>query len=782
MPKDIHDEFLTFSLDRHHRIIIRGAELRFVWQTNSIVTLHAAEDPSRTISYDVAELNRMNRAGEITVVPYALMPEHLRPAPVRDDEDVYIAGLSRAQRDRVNWRYAMVRGFLELKEKGLVTGTDESIAANMDAIRTAAEPYFEEEMPNPEYRRQLREWEAGEGRKPRTPKKTPRPGPCSPRALRGWLPLFRKGGKTGLIDRCVKQGNVYSPFSVEEVALLGEVVRKEYMTPQRKTQAAVAKDVKLRFASENERRVAEGLPPLKVPGRDAVRGFIQRLDRFRVLIERYGVEYAMKKMRAVKDGVQVSRPLERVEMDEQQIDLITILAQDGLLALFSEAELEVLGLNDKKRRWWMVLAIDCRTRCILGMVLTCNPRTSAALQCVRMMVSDKSQFAGNVGARTPWSIFGTPEMLVTDNGAAFKSMIFTSACTDLGIHVVQAIGGIPAMRGIGERVFRTISNDLMGRLDGRTFSNVLEREDYASEKRACLTLEDLCAVMVRWVVDIYHNTKHLGLGGLTPLQQWDADLRAGNMPLHAAPNARRRHISLGLAIARVLQKDGLRVMNIRYNSKNLAEFFLRHGNCSVEIRWNEQDLGTIEVLFDGAWQTVPASRGTFKGVHASTWLRTVRSLRMVDAKRRDWEEDVIFKAIRDIEAMNAQAKLSFGMLDHSWTAARLKQVEDEALMNFETVPVREKTATAADGHGLVVRPVPPKDHAYPTPEVDPDRHRKPAPTKAVKAGVHDTADAPVTETTAMAQTIPVTQPAEPRPASRLGLQFPTSKPKHGDPK
>jgi type I restriction-modification system DNA methylase subunit len=38
-----------------------------------------------------------------------------------------------------------------------------------------------------------------------------------------------------------------------------------------------------------------------------------------------GVEKAMNKMRPVKDGVEVTRPFERVEMDEQKIDLIAIL-------------------------------------------------------------------------------------------------------------------------------------------------------------------------------------------------------------------------------------------------------------------------------------------------------------------------------------------------------------------------------------------------------------------------------------------------------------------------
>ena len=726
MPKDSHDQFLTFSLDKRHRITIREAELRFVYQTDGVVTFCAAEDPRRIIAYEIGELNRMNRAGEIIVQPYDLVPEHLRPGPVHDDANTFIAGLPPAQRRRVDRRYAMVRSYEDLREKGLVKRTDESIAQNMELIRTGAEDYLKQEMPDPEQALKLRNWQEGKGRKPKTGEPSKRPDACSPRALRNWVSLYRKGGKTALIDACAKRGSVRSPFNVDELALLGEVVRTEYLSLQRKPIAVVVRDVKLRFASENERRQGEGLPTLKVPGRDAVRGFIQRLDKFAVRVGRFGAEEAMRRMRTVKAGLEVSRPFERVELDEQQIDMVTILATSGLYSLFSEEELDMLGLLDTTRRWWLALAIDCRTRCIVGMTLTRDPKTSAALKCLRMVVSDKAQFADSVGALAPWSIFGRPETLATDNGPAFKSLEFTSACADLGIHALQVIGGVPGMRGRGERVFRTISTDLMSRLTGRTFSNVLERGDYASEKRAALTIEDICIALVRWAVDIYHNTPHWGLGGRTPLQQWEADIRAGNVPLHSAPSARRKHIALGVALARVLQKDGLRVMNIRYNSCDLAAFFLKHGNVELELRWNEEDLGTIEVHFDGAWRTVPASSDVFKGVHASTWLRSCRSLRAIDPKRKEWEDEVIAGAIRDIEAMNASAKAAFHIMDHAWTEKRLADLGKSALSPFDVVPTRAKTADTPDGRGQVIVPVAPADHAPAAPQLDPDRHRLPA--------------------------------------------------------
>lgn len=730
MPKDILEEFLTFSLDPQHRISIRGAELRFIHLSDGVATFHAAENVRYTVRYELAELNRMNRAGEITVVPYFHLPAHLRPVPVVEDGQAFLAGLSPAQQKRVAYRYAMVRGFEELKTSGKVQCTDHSITENMDAIRAAAEGYFQETMPDPAYSEQLTLWKDGKARKPSTPRETRYPGPCSPRSLRIWVSLHRKAGKAALIDRSAKQGNATSIFNADELQLLGETVRNAYLKEDRKTIANVVEIVKARFAEANEDRAKKGLPHLRTPGRDAVRGVIRRFDVFAAYVARHGLEKAVQRFRPVKGGVEVSRPFERVEMDEQQIDVIAIMAYSGLLALFSAEELETLGLLDKKKRWWLVLAIDCRTRCIVGMVLTCNPRSSAALGCLRMVVSDKGEFANMIGTRAPWSIFGTPETLVTDNGAAFKSLIFTSACTDLGITALQTIAGMPSMRGVGERVFKTLSTTLMPNLPGRTFSNVTERDAYEAEKRASLGLEDLAVILVRWAVDIYHNTPHGGLGGRTPLQQWEADLRSGNTPLRTAPSARRKHLALGTAISRKLQKTGIRVLNVQYFSQDLAKYFLKHGSEGLEIRWNEKDLGAIEVNFEGGWQTVPAVSDVFKGLSAAIWVKATRSLAAKDPERKKWDENIVFQAIRDIETMIAQAKLALNIFDQNWTEDRINRTESDLLSQFDPVPSSAKTSHPSDGMGRKVNPKAPTDADTDAARIAPYAHALPRQTES----------------------------------------------------
>jgi len=731
MAKFDRNQFITFSLDMHHIYKMNGTEYRFAYETNGTVTFSAIEDAHKKVTYEVGTLNRMNGAGQIDMVPYGLMPEHMRPAVVHDIDDIALSGLSRAQRKRLEVRHGMVQGYLTLLKAGAFKVNDAEIAASMEDICKEAAAYLAMTLPDPEYDLKVKAWQAGEGPKPRSKSTVEIPDAVSPRTLRKWGAAFKKGGKKALLDNVDKQGNHNSYFSVHEMKLMAETINREYLNLQRKTVKTVVADVKAAFRKENLRRAEEGEASLKAPGREAVRQFIARLDKFRVLVARLGQEQAMKRMRPTNKGLEVLRPLERVEMDEWKIDLLTILAKSGLLSMFNQEELKEMGLLDRMKRWWMCTAIDCRTKCIVGMSLTANPKTSSSIKCLRMVVSDKGQFADEMGALAPWSMFGTPETLYVDNGSAFKSAMFTSTCLDLGITKIQTLTGAPAMRGNCEGVFHTLAVTLLPRLSGRTFGDVVEKADHPSEKRACLSIEDLIYALVRWVVDVYHNTPQEALNGRTPLGQWEADLEEGNYPLMPAPSQRRKRIAFGLPLERVLQSDGIRVLNVRYQSSDLAMHYLDVGNAPLNVRWFEEDIGIVEVQINGEWKPVHAVSDAFQGVDAATWVATRRAMRARDPKRKEWEEDIIAQTIADIEALNAERKAAKGIIDHGWTEERFKAVEKEAMASFEVVAPRQKTADSPDGYGCSVKPVkPPKPaRAKPTdtgtdaPDADPYKFR-----------------------------------------------------------
>ncbi|UOA26050.1 Mu transposase C-terminal domain-containing protein [Pseudosulfitobacter sp. DSM 107133] len=701
----IEQTSLVFSLDKDHEYLMRAANWGYAYQTNGTVTFYAIDDPHKKVTYDYGTLNRMNASGQIEVRPYALLPESLRPVQANTLDDVFISALSPAKRKRLNHCVAMVLSYEEMKARKAFKVNDDAINKAMPTIRDRAEVYLAETLPDPEVSKKWAVYERGEGPKPKSKGSVELPDKVSASTLRKWAAAYKRGGRKALIDNWNKRGNHNSYFSMDEMALLAKVVNKEYMTRQRKSIPVVLADVKAAFKTENDRREKEGEVKLRAPGRDALRNFIKRLNKFHMLVARHGREEAMKKMRPTNKGLETLRPFERVEMDEWRIDLLTILVESKLHLMFSPEDLAAMGLDGALKRWWMVGAIDCRTNCIVGLALAPNPKTSSAIKCLRMIVSDKGKFADEMGTLEPWSMFGTPETLYVDNGSAFRSARFTNVCADLGITKIQTIAGQPSMRGKIERTFGTLSTTLLPRLSGRTFGSVVERGTHPSEKLACHAIEDLIYALVRWVVDVYHNTPQESLGLRTPLEQWQKDLEDGNYPLMSAPTVRRKRIAFGLPLQRELQKDGIRVLNVRYQTGDLAAEYLKHDKHPVNVRWFEEDIGTIEVELGDEWISVPAVCDKFQGVDATTWVATRRALRQRDEKRMEWEEDVIAQTIADIEALNAERKAACKIIDHGWTPDRFKAVDNEAMASFSIVVPRETKTPASDGFGRSVVPV-----------------------------------------------------------------------------
>lgn len=643
---DLRETHLSFRPLPDDLVCIDGWDAKIIGKVGNSIGFMDARNPRITEVFEIRHLNQLNADGKIKHEPgYFLNKLERSIAPFELDDDC-IADLSPEHQDRIESKYAMVRAYEDMRAAGLLKVNDDLIKASMTEIRNRAEEYLISKLPCPEAAEKYRKWKAGEGPKPPSLGMVKVPDECSPRSLRGWASKVKKLGKKGLIDRVNHRGNINSQFTAEEITLLAKVVKKSYLVQPPVSIETTVRDVKMAFKEENDRRANTGLPELRVPGRDKIREFIDNLDKFTVLVARYGAKEALRRMRATKCGLENLRPFQRLEMDEWKIDLFTIMVECGLFHIFSQEELEALGLLDRTKRWWLVAAIDCRTRVIAGMALTCNPKASGALHCLRMVVSDKGDIANAAGAVCPWNMFAKPEILATDNGAAFKSTVFTNACADLGIHALRTIAGKPSMRGCIERVFRTASTSLLPDLNGRTMSNTVDRGDYDAEANACLSVDDLCRAIVRWIVDIYHNRPQEGLNGLTPLEQWKKDLSDGNYPLHAAPTARQKRLAFGVHTERKVQKSGIRVLNIQYHSPRLVEHFLSKGNETVKVRWSDDDIGVIEACLDGKWYEVEAVQEGFKGMRAHDWVATMRSLRAKYGRHRELTETIVFNAVR----------------------------------------------------------------------------------------------------------------------------------------
>lgn len=588
-----------------------------------------------------------------------------------------VCGLPARDKEEIRRRECYVIAFKRMEAEGTVRRTEGSIENAKHAIfGLASSIYLEGENP---------------GRRRAGKEVTGIRMPCA-RTLKTWVRNYEREGLAGLRDKWEKCGKKGPDFNSVEQGLLHEVVRG-YATPQRPNMKMIHQALQARFMQENEERRANGLPPLRTPSRSTVERAIRKLDPLLVYAGRYGEDAALRHAHTVGRGKTTMRPLQIVEMDECEMDLLTILALSGGDRIATEDELKAMGLDGAKKRIWVTVAIDRATRCILAMRISLAPSHCSALDGLRMIMEDKREWADKVGALRPWSMCGRPEEIVSDNGAGFVSSEFRTAAEDLGIRVTRTVAKVPQMRGVIESLFATIAQDLVARLTGRTFGSIVERGDHPSEKNAALTLDDLAFALVRWAVDIYHRRPHSGLAGETPAEAWER--LTDEHHVLPPPGAREMRIAFGVQLERTLAKDGVRVMHVLYHDLALAQKYVRNMGAKVTVRVDPQDLGAVEILDNGVWRELPAVDQRFEGMSAADWARAVETR---NRRRRETEQEVFeatwatYEAIRE---RNREARSLRGLVEDEWNQDRFDRTQ-ERLTAFFATREREPDPEAPD--------------------------------------------------------------------------------------
>ncbi|UWQ29061.1 Mu transposase C-terminal domain-containing protein [Leisingera sp. M523] len=394
----------------------------------------------------------------------------------------------------------------------------------------------------------------------------------------------------------------------------------------------------------------------------------------------HGVDAANRKFAVYETGISASYPMERVEIDEWKVDLISILAERGALDHLSDQELAEL---DRGRRW-LYLAVDCATRCVVGMRLAATPNSEDAYALLRDITRDKTEIAAAAGCKSAWHHFGGLGAICTDNGAAFMDDLFRFAILEAHGNPESPPTGLPHLRGRVERIFGTFGTSLMPHLAGRTFSNSLERGDYPSEHLASLHDEVLMQTLTLYVVDVYHNTPHRGLNGETPNNCWDRLSKQIGVVPKLAETTRRR--AFGERDRRTANGRGIKKFGIDYACPALQHVFLHADDHEVEIRCSLEDLGWILVYVDGKWRPARALQKCFEGVSYEEWQRTARELRLRHKAEAQLHEAVVADALSKIIEINAREQARFGTVLKAQTPAGLKRARDDLFVGLSIIP------------------------------------------------------------------------------------------------
>lgn len=351
---------------------------------------------------------------------------------------------------------------------------------------------------------------------------------------------------------------------------------------------------------ENRHRAERGARPLSQPSESTIyRRLADRATKENIT-QKFGRHIAKQAYTPLRGQVEASRPLERVVIDHTVLDLHLVDERTG----------KVWG------RPTLCVMIDVHTRAILSFVLSVRaPSVETLVGLLRLAVRPKSELLARYAPGGEWPMFGLPMTLVIDNGIEGVSETFMSACLEQNIDVEVAPVRTPEYKGIVERLFRFINeniSELPGGIPGS--ASKMRSLRFKPDEDAQLTLEQCRALMTQWIVSFYHKRPHPALDDQSPMFAWRKALEVA--PLRLAPDLDQFDSSFGWLEKRHLSRKGVQIDNLVYSGPEL-DGLLRDllptvktnepiaSSVKVDVRVMPDDMGTVHVFNTSKHRYVP---------------------------------------------------------------------------------------------------------------------------------------------------------------------------------
>jgi putative transposase len=395
-----------------------------------------------------------------------------------------------------------------------------------------------------------------------------------------WYRRFTQGSDPRtLIPRYDLRGQKTRRQSTRMLELLAEAMVDAFNATPLATGQNIYSRLLAKIDSENRGSLASS--PLVAPSSRTVYRMLANADLYEMTVLKEGKASADRRFRVGKAGIKTSRILERIEIDHTPLDLFLVDERTWL----------PLG------RPTLTVAIDHFSRMPLGYYLSYgSPSAAAVVGALRHGILPKApteMAIKDLAIENRWPTYGIPETVVADNGLEFHGVDLDGIAFDLGFVLVFCPKRQPRFKGSIERYLGHINKQFAHQLPGASFSRFHLRGDYDPQKCAVMTLAEFKHLFDKWVVDVYAQTQHSGLG-TTPWKRWHDGLAAYEPQLPA--NLHRLQQRIGLSASRKLRRDGFELNGIRYNGDVLAPVLRQYGEgVAIRVVFDPEDLGDVHV-------------------------------------------------------------------------------------------------------------------------------------------------------------------------------------------
>lgn len=657
-----------FRLSDTDCVVMAGGEHILSSQDADGITLRRIDAPEVHQSYSHAEFLQLLSAPDVKLQRERFSAE--TAARRLHNDRTWLNSLPTSRRRVVLWRTAWVIEALKARRLGELHLTEASIAKLLPTLAARVA----------EADRRSQRLAAGHGGRARAGRVAEYLDPPCPRTLMRWMRRFERFGATpaALLDKRRSTRSDRRKFGEEGEAIMRAGV-DQYLDRGEPTGTEIVKRTQDAFQTANAARLLEGKSLLPIPSANTIRARLKRLDAFEVVAQRKGLEVARRKFGFYENGLPAHHPLQRIEMDDWEIDLMTLFGKSGAFDGLPEPDRCRFDVG----RRWLCVAVDSATRVILGFRITDKPSTPAALETLRMATEDRTPIARAAGCESAWDQYGTPGSVFTDNGSTLLHPDVRFAAAASGCKEYPA-AGVPELRGRIERIFLTLGKELMVTLTGRTFSNPVARGDYPSQELAAYTDDELAKILTIFFVDIYHNSPHKGLGGETPANAWTR--LVGEQGVSPPPDANTRRVVFGLEVMRKLDRHGVWAFGVAYTCPQLRELFLRGGRREVTVRVDPFELSHVSVLIGDDWVPAQAVSRAVWGLTLAEWQTLVRDLRTRYREEARLVEPVVLAARARIRQIDANARALARLMPTQLSSADLDRAEQQLFLGLEIKP------------------------------------------------------------------------------------------------
>ena len=323
-------------------------------------------------------------------------------------------------------------------------------------------------------------------------------------------------------------------------------------------------------------------------------------------------------------------------------------------------------------RWSMYACIDVATRRYI-ITLSRTPRASAV-----QLLSRKAIL-----------LWGTAEVIKTDNGSDFVAVSVKRLFDDLDIVPDTSHAYSPAEKGLVERAIKTFQHEVCPQLPGYIGHNVAERKRIEERKsfaqrlgtddrelfEVALTAEELQHHIDEWLTYIYHERKHDGLQGLTPNE---AGARSAEIIRRVDERA------LDALLMPVAGKNGIRIyghQGIKIDHRQYISGKILYGT-EVFCRHHPDDMGKIYVYSaDGREFLDVATCAEFSGVNPAEFVAAIKAENAA----------LVAERMKDVKAEIRQIKKGPAAIVRSIEVAKRRAAEKaQASANIIQLPKREQ--------------------------------------------------------------------------------------------